>query len=41
MELTGTHFKDVDQGSGQGARMLKSGAYTVVCEYFEQTRDAP
>jgi hypothetical protein len=34
-----THFKDVDQGSWQGAARRKSGAYTLVCEYFEPIRN--
>jgi hypothetical protein len=34
-----THLKNVDQGSGQGAGRLKSGAYTLVCEHFEPVRN--
>jgi hypothetical protein len=34
------HLKKVDQGSGQGAGRLKSGAYTLVCEHFEAGRNA-
>jgi hypothetical protein len=43
-----THLKNVDQGSGQvldpepgvgSAGRRKSGAYTVVCEHFEPTRN--
>jgi hypothetical protein len=33
-------LKTVDQGSGQGAGRLKSGAYTIVCEHFEAGRNA-
>ncbi|MBW1741866.1 MAG: hypothetical protein JRJ47_00350 [Deltaproteobacteria bacterium] len=35
-----TRLKNVDQASGQGAGRRKSGAYTVVCEHFEPTRNA-
>ncbi len=35
-----SHFKKVDQGSGQGAGRRKRGTYTVVCEHFEPTRNA-
>jgi len=28
-----------DQGSGQGAGWLKSGAYTLACEHFEPFRN--
>jgi hypothetical protein len=34
-----THLKNMDQGSGQGAGRLKSGAYTVVFEHFESSRN--
>jgi hypothetical protein len=34
-----THLKNVDQGSGQGAVRRKSGAYTLVCEHFEPSRN--
>jgi hypothetical protein len=34
-----TYLKNMDQGSGQGAGRQKSGAYTVVCEHFEPTRN--
>jgi hypothetical protein len=30
-----------DCAQGQGARRIKSAAYTVVCEYFESACDAP
>jgi hypothetical protein len=36
---TKTHLKNVDQGSGQGAGRLKSGAYTAVREHFEPLRN--
>jgi hypothetical protein len=38
--LTRSYLKKVDQGSGQGAGRRKSGAYAVVCEHFEPTRNA-
>ncbi|MBW2566563.1 MAG: hypothetical protein JRE24_06715 [Deltaproteobacteria bacterium] len=34
-----SHLKKVDQGSGPGAGRRRSGAYTVVCEHFEPTRN--
>jgi hypothetical protein len=46
---TGTHLKNMDQGSGQvvdpelavgGGGWRKNGAYTLVYEYFEPTRNA-
>jgi len=36
---TGTFLKKVIKGSGQGAGRLKSGAYTLVCEHFETSRN--
>jgi hypothetical protein len=35
----GTHLKNVDQGSWQGAVRRKSAAYTLVCEHFEPSRN--
>jgi hypothetical protein len=40
MEESKSHLKKVDQGSGQGAWRRERGAYTVVCEHFEPTRNA-
>jgi len=37
--VTRTHLKNVDQGSWQGAVWRKSGAYTIVCEHFEPSRN--
>jgi hypothetical protein len=37
--ITRTHLKNMDQGSGQGAGRLKSGAYTEVFEHFESGRN--
>jgi hypothetical protein len=48
-QCTRSRLKKVNQGSGQvvdpelvvgGAERRKSGAYTVVCEHFEPTRNA-
>jgi hypothetical protein len=38
--LLKTHCKNVDKGSWQGAVRRKSGAYTLVCEHFEPSRNA-
>ena len=35
-----SRLKKVNQGLGQGGGRRKSGAYTVVCEHFEPTRNA-
>jgi hypothetical protein len=37
--ITRTYLKNVAKGSGQGAGWVKSGAYTLVCEHFEPTRN--
>lgn len=34
-----TMVRILDQGSGQGAKRLKSGAYTRVCEHFSSFRN--
>ena len=40
MKIATSHLKNADRVQGQGASRLKNAAYTVVCEYFEEARNA-